>query len=132
MFDVDFFKIYNDTFGHLAGDNCLRKIIKCIAPITNKGTVEVYRFGGDEFIILIEEPNERVIKNFLENLILAVNNAKIEAPKYLTSKYVTISVGASTIEVNENYSYINQADRNLYECKEKNKGKVCYNGTNLD
>lgn len=34
MFDVDFFKIYNDTFGHLAGDNCLRKIIKCIAPIT--------------------------------------------------------------------------------------------------
>jgi diguanylate cyclase (GGDEF)-like protein len=135
MFDVDFFKIYNDTFGHLSGDNCLKNVIKAISPLTNKGNVDIYRFGGDEFIILLKEPDTKVILKFIIDLLNAVRNAKIEAPKYLKNKYLTISVGASSVEVDEKYSYINhinEADRNLYEAKENNKGGAYYDGEKVD
>jgi len=124
--DVDFFKEYNDTYGHIDGDEVLRKIAKVLIQSINPDS-QVYRYGGDEFLIIAGQSfyedavrfAEEVKKNLEELAIPSGTGAKYE--------HVTVSQGYYTLypQGNDDFKKImGEADALLY--KAKRQGKNCY------
>lgn len=123
MFDVDYFKQINDTYGHDAGDN----VLKCVASIV-KGVIREYdyafRMGGDEFLLLLPETNER------QALFLAERIRKRVANKKFTDKdntfFITASFGISQYNHIERSMelIVKRADKALYEVKESGRNNV--------
>src|SRR3989338_2884674 len=116
MIDVDYFKRYNDTYGHLKGDEALKEIGKIL--IANLREVDtVARFGGEEFIVLLPDTDKRGAQAVAEKLRHLVQE-KIEA--------ITISVGVATYpdDVTEMDDLIDHADIALYNAKDKGRNRV--------
>lgn len=124
MVDVDFFKQINDTFGHAAGDEILRKLGEVMKKNVRREDVPS-RYGGDEFIILLPDASLEVTKNRAEKLLEIVRQTIIRFNE-VTFKAVTLSAGVSIFpedgEVAE--SIINAADLALYFAKEDGRNRV--------
>ena len=129
IFDVDYFKQYNDSYGHLKGDDCL----KCIARIlrqTSDGDFCVARYGGDEFIFMAYGSREEEVEDFIHRLVENVRQQNIAFESHPDADYVTISVGAvllDTVNGMELTEMLEKADKVLYEVKQtgKNGYKIC-------
>lgn len=126
MLDIDYFKNYNDTYGHLKGDDCLRKIANELVKMLRRSTDLVARYGGEEFIILIEEVETCKVEDFAEKIRKGIEALEIE---HLTSEFkcVTISIGISymipTIGT-DNKQLIRNADLALYKAKETGRNTI--------
>lgn len=124
--DVDYFKPYNDTFGHQAGDTCLQNIAKAICEAIQRSVDLVARYGGEEFaIILPNTPMNGAIK-VAERIRKKVEQLQISHPSSESNNYVTVSLGvACQIPHSElsTDSLITQADQALYTAK--NQGRNC-------
>lgn len=125
MADVDFFKLYNDTNGHQAGDNCLKDIAKLIDNCCERPTDIVGRFGGEEFVLILPDTNIDGARRVAENLRKTVMDRNIPyGPQ--NSNPVTLTLGivsayGDTIDGIENL--IRDADAALY--KGKDQGRNC-------
>ncbi|WP_206484272.1 sensor domain-containing diguanylate cyclase [Thalassotalea sp. G2M2-11] len=132
IFDIDYFKEYNDSFGHMAGDDCLKSIAKVATQVASRATDRVFRYGGDEFIILLESSQNTSI-SIAEKLISAV--VKLDMQSHLSNEdKVTISVGVSSVlpsPSNQPYELLKSADLALYQSKEKGRNTITYNGVQL-
>lgn len=126
MIDIDFFKLYNDEYGHQAGDECLKEVAKEIEHQIENESACAIRYGGEEFFLCLFECNERVALEKAEALRLAIVNKRIECSK-TSLGYITISVGCfakrirETIDLDE---FIEKADKSLYEAKNQGRNKV--------
>lgn len=125
--DVDRFKYYNDTYGHLQGDECLKEIAKTLNLVYNKPRYLVARYGGEEFAIVL--PNTSTEKAYELSLEAqeTILNLKIEHRLNTCSDYVTISTGVASIRAEDVFntqSLIHRADRALYLAKEQGRN-VC-------
>jgi len=125
LLDVDNFKIYNDTYGHLAGDRVLAKLGQVIRASIRK-TDAGYRYGGEEFTVILPETQghnavvaaERLRKRFAEEIFF---------PVPLEPVGVTVSVGIAGYRDGEDIaSFVKRADQNMYEAKAKGKNCVYY------
>jgi len=129
MIDVDNFKKYNDSLGHLEGDKALIAIAQCLKSQLKRETDFVARFGGEEFVCLLPfiEKNEALA--LATTLVQSVENMKIPHPKNEPSKYLTISAGMAHIVPNDNNSslLLDLADKALYTAKKSGKNKVVVN-----
>ncbi|MCX5706910.1 MAG: sensor domain-containing diguanylate cyclase [Candidatus Omnitrophica bacterium] len=126
MLDVDFFKNYNDQFGHTAGDIVLRKISQIISDSLRNIHPIVSRFGGEEFCVVILGLDKKKISLAAESLRQAVEKEKIILRR--TETHVTISIGVAifpTITSDEK-ELIRSADKAMYAAKEKGRNRVCY------
>lgn len=115
--DLDFFKEVNDTHGHLAGDLVLKEFVKIANRYIRKNTDWVARYGGDEFLIVLNNSDEVVAERVAENIRRDLEKTKI---KYKDASInVTASFGAYTVHAESLTSdqLIGQADRNLYMAK---------------
>ena len=125
IIDIDFFKKYNDSWGHIQGDICLKKISSCLRslPFDNYFTG---RFGGEEFLLYIkvESFEEAVEKG--EYVRQTVESLKLAYSKEEDSNYVTVSLGGKTGIVNMNNvnRIIEEADRELYLAKEQGRNRL--------
>lgn len=126
MIDIDHFKKFNDNYGHLVGDDCL----KSVAAITKKSVHRegdlVARYGGEEFIILLPNTTLEGAQHVAETLCNDVANMKFNINDHNVP--VTISLGVANQlpnEVNEPETLIKQADTALYQAKESGRNKVC-------
>lgn len=120
MLDIDYFKEYNDNYGHLAGDKCLVKVVDVVnKEVANIGG-RLFRFGGDEFVILVENCNYSSALTLLESIKNNLANAYLKHEFSKVSDRVTLSIGAIIInEFNKSTSaYYAMADANLYKVKE--------------
>lgn len=127
MIDIDFFKKFNDYYGHLEGDECLKKVGKCIDNIVNRSTDVVARYGGEEFIILLPNTNIEQAITIAEECRLGIEKLKILHAESSVSDFVTISVGASTIVPEPtitSLALIETADKALYTVKESGRNTV--------
>ncbi|MDD9156955.1 diguanylate cyclase [Aliivibrio sp. S4TY2] len=128
MIDIDHYKEYNDTYGHIAGDNVLINISKLIKEHFHCLNTEVYRYGGDEFFILIADINKEKTQGKLHSLLKAIKYLFIPHEKSTCSHYVSASIGISYIEEGLNTLTLSQvvdrADKALYKAKEM--GRDCY------
>lgn len=128
MCDIDFFKQYNDSLGHIAGDQALKYVAETLKGALRDGD-EIYRYGGEEFIIiLMDTATEQA-----EVIGLRILELLREQPLYHPiSKvgYITVSIGCTTLTENETTSekLINKADQYLYMAKEN--GRNCLISSN--
>ncbi|MGH4120811.1 GGDEF domain-containing protein [Clostridium sp.] len=127
MMDIDFFKSFNDTYGHQDGDNCIIKIAKVLLDFSTDSSNFVARYGGEEFSMVINDlSNERA---FLIAEQIRKNVEELDIPHKMSSvaKHVTISLGVYTTIPSNNYSiekFIKSADNALYKAKDENRNRV--------
>lgn len=126
MLDVDYFKAFNDTYGHQAGDDCLRTIASGISEVLEISKGMVFRYGGEEFSILLPETNLASARIVAETVRKAVENLSIPHSESQVSDYVTMSFGINTIIPTNDKTitqFIEDADKALYNAK--NEGRNC-------
>ena len=120
MIDIDFFKPYNDNYGHGQGDETLRKVAKALEKTIKRASDFVARYGGEEFVILLKDINKNGVEAVANNLLNAVRELKITHEFSKIENYVTISIGASFYNSNSDITKLElllKADETLYEVK---------------
>lgn len=125
--DIDWFKEFNDRFGHQAGDACLRRVATTLADSLNRPGDLVARYGGEEFAVVLPDTDERGAHFVGERLRRRVEGLAIRHPKSLVSPYVTISVGVTTRRPTKNDDpgeMITSADNALYRGKNTGRNRV--------
>jgi len=127
MIDVDYFKKYNDSLGHLEGDRALIAIAKCLKNNVKRETDFVARFGGEEFVCVLPFIEKDEALEFAKTLVQNVEDMEIPHPMSLHSKFLTISVGMASTVPNDNDSHaklLDEADKALYSAKESGRNRV--------
>jgi diguanylate cyclase (GGDEF)-like protein len=125
--DIDYFKRYNDHYGHQAGDTCLQQVAKAIEATLYRPGDLVARYGGEEFVIILPNtPPEGAIK-IAENICLNIRRLEIVHEYSKADSHVTLSLGVSCLIPNPQVrvaQLVTSADQALYRAKEK--GRNCY------
>jgi len=124
MIDVDYFKNYNDKYGHLVGDAVLREVATTIKENIRQIDL-VGRYGGEEFTVVLIESGKEQSKFVAERIRKAVEQKRIKV--YDEDLRVTISIGVTTFpeDAGQAQSIIDKADQALYRAKEAGRNKVC-------
>lgn len=127
LLDIDHFKLFNDTYGHQAGDDCLQKVAEVLAETIKRPTDLVARFGGEEFAIILGGTDSEGAFNIAKQAMENVKNLKIPHNNSKTNEYLTISIGVATtfakFELTES-DLINAADKALYQAKESGRNQI--------
>jgi diguanylate cyclase (GGDEF)-like protein/PAS domain S-box-containing protein len=122
--DVDYFKPYNDTYGHLAGDQCLRSIARAINSSLQRPSDVVARYGGDEFAIILPNTSLEGALHLAQEIHGHINKLKIKHEKSQVSDNVTVTIGACSgfpDDALPEDKFIWLADEALYEAKSKGR-----------
>ncbi|GAB1476835.1 diguanylate cyclase [Bacillota bacterium] len=126
--DIDSFKKYNDTYGHLAGDKCLQKVAQAIVSSLKRPGDLAARWGGEEFSVLLPETDRASALYIGENIRQAVESMGIPHEASPVTGVVTISIGVSTMDPSKEQSAESlflEADRALYNAKKLGKNRIC-------
>ena len=126
MCDVDYFKSYNDTYGHQAGDDCLRAIAQAISQAITRSTDLVARYGGEEFGIILPQTELGEAEAIAHKIQQKVQCLKLIHAHSQVSDYITLSLGITCLIPQINSSpclLIEWADRALYQAKKQ--GRNC-------
>ncbi len=128
MIDIDFFKPYNDIYGHQLGDDCLKTVAKAIKSVFHRPADIVARYGGEEFVVVLPETEKAGALKISEEIRNQIEMLKINHSGSKVSSYVTASLGLATIIPNEELKdpklLVQKADQALYEAKSKGRNKV--------
>lgn len=124
MIDIDYFKNYNDTYGHLVGDVVLKHIVTLVKNNTREVDL-VGRFGGEEFCVILPETNKEEAQVVSERIREVVEKYGFKAYDEMTS--VTVSIGVATFpdDCNSSEDLIDNSDKALYQAKAAGRNKVC-------
>lgn len=132
VIDVDFFKEYNDAFGHHAGDDCLIQIARAIKDVFHRSSDFVARLGGEEFVAIVPVTESGAAAELADHARQAVSGLELAHPNP-EKEFVTISIGLSTIVPNDNLNvsalYVS-ADNALYTAKDEGRNRVCVRNLN--
>lgn len=128
MMDIDYFKPYNDHYGHLAGDDCLRQVAGTLEACMRRRTDLVARYGGEEFVAVLQDTDDQGALAMAETLRLAVRNLCI-THQYSHLGIVSVSVGAAVAtpatRPGEPSELIRLADQALYLAKQTGRDRAC-------
>ena len=125
--DIDYFKLYNDTYGHQAGDKCLHDVAQAIAKCLQRSGDFIARYGGEEFAIVLPNTNSQGAYHVAQKIRQTIKNLKIPNSASLHDTIVTISLGIASIIPSVNLGYeilIQAADRALYWSKNQGRDRV--------
>ena len=126
MIDVDYFKTYNDRYGHIEGDYCLQQVARALTVSIKRPADQVARFGGEEFVVLLPETDEGAMA-LAERCRRKVEELQIEHEDSEVSEYVTISIGVATLTPagrQPSRALVKAADDALYQAKEQGRNRV--------
>ncbi|MCS6988146.1 MAG: GGDEF domain-containing protein [Chloroherpetonaceae bacterium] len=124
MVDIDHFKDYNDAYGHQAGDLCLKQVANAIRASLRRSTDFVGRYGGEEFLVLLENSDWEKAAKMAEKICEAVRELRIPHSASATAKVVTVSAGVNVTIPKPQSSiekFIGDADAALYQAKRKGR-----------
>jgi len=127
MLDIDYFKQYNDYYGHIQGDECLKRVANVLACVATRSRDFFARYGGEEFILVLPETDEAAAFKIAERCRNMIFKAQIPHEKSLVSQLLTISIGISTITPTRNdeaIKFIATVDKQLYVAKEKGRNSI--------
>jgi diguanylate cyclase (GGDEF)-like protein len=124
--DIDFFKEFNDTYGHKAGDGCLVLVAKTLAECARRPADFVSRYGGDEFAVLLPDTPLPGAVIVAEAILHKMREQKVENKSSLAKPYVTISLGIASVLAEDEFSpeeLFELADRALYDAKKNGRDR---------
>jgi len=127
MLDIDYFKAYNDTYGHIAGDDCLKRIGSALAATLGRGGDFIARYGGEEFICVLPNTDTAGATAMGEKLRTMVEELQIPHQTSSISPSVTISLGVAHVTPDKGVtpeSLVEQADAMLYRAKRDGRNRV--------
>jgi diguanylate cyclase (GGDEF)-like protein len=127
MVDIDYFKLFNDYYGHPAGDRCLKQVAETLQAVIHRSTDLVARYGGEEFVYTLSESDCHAAFSVAENARIAIEQLQIPHKKSKASAYVTISLGVASIVPKQSMNpstLVQCADQALYQAKEKGRNRV--------
>lgn len=127
LLDIDFFKKYNDNYGHLSGDNCLFEVAKAIRNCLSHPGDLFARYGGEEFVIVLPHSNQNGALKVAESVRIAVEQLEIEHKYGCDAMVVTVSIGvavATPSSANSSHELLDQADHALYQAKELGRNQI--------
>ncbi len=127
MADIDYFKPYNESYGHWQGDVCLQRIAKALSGSVNRPVDLVARYGGEEFVALLPETDSKGVVHLANKMKSAVEGLAIEHTSSRVSANITISLGAATLTPGQEqnpHELVTQAERALYVAKMGGRNRV--------
>jgi len=127
MMDVDYFKKFNDSYGHQAGDECLHKIAQTIKLTLNRPYDLVARYGGEEFVCLLPATDAKGAALIAQHIQQHVHDLQIEHSTSTVDKHITLSIGVATItpiNASNPMQLISAADQQLYAAKERGRNQI--------
>jgi diguanylate cyclase (GGDEF)-like protein/PAS domain S-box-containing protein len=128
LLDVDQFKQFNDSYGHLAGDDCLRQVADAVAKAIIRGTDLAARYGGEEFACILPNTDQAGALKVAQRILDGINRLAIPHDRSNVAAHVTVSIGLVT--VGGGYSgaeshIIEKADEQLYAAKSGGRNRIC-------
>ena len=125
IMDIDHFKAINDTYGHQAGDTVIRNITASIKS-SMRGSDPIFRWGGEEFLVLLPGANQNQAEARLESLRIQLNNSKVQLETTDDYPTVTLSIGLTIYKPGEtSATVLNRADQALYAAKTNGRNQIC-------
>ena len=127
MVDVDFFKSYNDHYGHAMGDRTLQKIAKALDSALLRPADLIARYGGEEFVLMLPETDAFAAKGVAERALQRIVELNIPHQYSQVADHITVSLGLVTTQIEDSLtpqSFIATADKNLYLAKESGRNRV--------
>jgi diguanylate cyclase (GGDEF)-like protein len=127
MIDIDYFKHFNDTYGHQSGDDCLRKVGRALTGTLKRPGDLLGRYGGEEFLAVLPDTDYSAAFSIAQSLQESINALKIPHAASQTESHVTISLGLATstpgqkIEMDE---LLSLADQALYKAKREGRNRI--------
>ncbi len=129
MLDIDHFKLFNDTYGHVRGDECLRAVAAELKASLHRATDLAARYGGEEFIcILPEAKSEPGARAVAERIRQAIADLNIPHGSAFTADHVTVSLGVVITHCDQTSTpdkIVARADEQLYRAKSQGRNQVC-------
>jgi diguanylate cyclase (GGDEF)-like protein/PAS domain S-box-containing protein len=125
--DLDYFKLYNDTYGHQAGDRCLQEVAQAISKVIKRPADLVARYGGEEFAVILPNTDAGGAKYLARQIRLHIEALKIPHINSSVDLYVTLSLGVASCIPNGGlgfYALVAAADKGLYQAKELGRNQV--------
>ncbi len=131
MIDIDYFKPYNDTYGHQAGDTCLQQVAKSFSEVVHRPGDMLARYGGEEFVVVLPRTDVAGAAEVAEKIRAQVEALRIPHTNSLVSDLVTISVGVTAMVPTEKSKpavLVAAADQALYQAKHEGRNRVRVHG----
>jgi len=129
MIDIDYFKKYNDVYGHAKGDDCLKMVAAALKKSVTRIDDFVVRYGGEEFTVVLPNTNEKGAHLIADRMLNNIRNLEISHDISDAADYVTISIGVVSGIVKHMYSadyWLSQADKMLYKSKQEGRNRYTF------
>lgn len=127
MFDIDFFKLYNDTYGHQGGDACLKSIAASLRPLVEQQGEVLARYGGEEFIVLLPNTDSEGARLAAESIKNRIEELHIPHKASKVNEFVTVSIGIASMIATpgfERNEMVEHADKALYQAKLAGRNRI--------
>ena len=127
LVDIDFFKNFNDTYGHQLGDECLKQVASALSRALKRPCDVIARYGGEEFVAFLPETDEKGAVMVAETMQVSMANVNIPHRNSPVSDKVTISIGVATTVPSTNFlagTLIADADKALYQAKQQGRNRI--------
>jgi len=129
MIDIDYFKKYNDTYGHSAGDDCLKIVADTFKRCIPRTDDFVARYGGEEFVAVLPNTDENGARIVANRILKRIREKNILHEKSDAANHVTVSVGVTTGYVEHTHTaddFIRRADEMLYHAKNSGRNRYSF------
>lgn len=131
LLDIDYFKQYNDAYGHIQGDDCLKQVAKTLSSSATRSKDFIARYGGEEFVLVLPETDEKAAKKVAARCRKLIFKEQIPHESSLVSHVLTISIGVASIipgHEDKALTFVEEVDRRLYMAKENGRNRIVCNG----
>lgn len=125
--DIDHFKQFNDRFGHLEGDACLKRVAQTLDQLNKHDNHLVARYGGEEFVIILPNTPTNEAFEVAKRIQTEIGKLRIKYSETKLDQYVTVSIGVATLiptDLNKKEDLIQLADQAVYEAKSQGRNKI--------
>ena len=126
LLDIDYFKQYNDCYGHIQGDECLKQVASALGKVGSRARDFFARYGGEEFVLVLPETDEEAAQKVAERCRSAIFKEQIPHAESAAGQILTISLGVGTVTPTHRdnpTAFIESVDRQLYQTKQR--GRNC-------
>jgi diguanylate cyclase (GGDEF)-like protein len=129
MIDIDFFKRYNDTYGHVEGDKCLKTVAKTLSQCITRADDFVARYGGEEFIVVLPNTDEQGARLIADKMLKNIRDLRLPHEQSEAADYVTVSIGGTTGKVLHTHNtgdFVKRADELMYKSKQEGRNRFSF------